>query len=71
MQPKRGKIQIHAVWLIIAESGFLAAKDTLNWIQGVKDERVECQPGLVLSASAVLLGSVGHLILTVGVFLGL
>jgi hypothetical protein len=61
-----------AASLMVAESGFLAAKDTLSWAQGVKDEFVE-RPlgGMVLGGISVLLGVVGLLIFIVGIFQGL
>jgi hypothetical protein len=57
--------------MMVAESGFLAAKDTLNWVQEVKDEFVEQPPGIALGGISILLGVVGLLIFIVGVFQGL
>jgi hypothetical protein len=57
--------------MMVAESGFLAAKDTLNRVQEVKDEFVEQPPGIALGGISILLGVVGLLIFIVGVFNGL
>ena len=71
LSPQPALVKTLAASLMVAESGFLAAKDTLNWVQGVKDEFVERPPGVVLGGISILLGVVGLLIFIVGVFLGL
>jgi hypothetical protein len=64
-------VKILAASFMVAESAFLAMKDTLNWIQGVKDEFVERPRGLYLGGISIVTGIVGLLILIVGVFLAL
>ena len=69
LSPQPPLIETLAASLMVAESGLLAAKDILNWVQGVKDEFVERPPGgMVLGGSSVLLGVVGLLIFMVGIF---
>ncbi len=72
LSPQPALVKTLAASLMVAESGFLAAKDTLNWTQGVKDEFVE-RPlgGMVLGGISVQLGVVGLLIFIVGIFQGL
>jgi hypothetical protein len=71
LSPLPTGVKALAASLMVAESVFLAAKDTLNWVQGVKDEFVERPPGVVLGGISVLLGMGGLLILIIGVFQGL
>jgi hypothetical protein len=72
LSPQPALVKTLAASLMVAESGLLAAKDTLNWVQGVMDEFVERPPGgIVLGAISVLLGVVGLLIFMVGIFQGL
>jgi len=61
-----------AAWLLVAGSVFLAAKDTLYWAQGIKDEFQE-RPlsGVVLGSLSVLSSTLGLAILVFGVFQGL
>lgn len=72
LSPQPALVKTLAASLMVAESVFLAAKDTLNWGQGVKDEFVERPPGgMVLGGISILLGVVGLLIFIVGIFQGL
>jgi hypothetical protein len=72
LSPQPALVKTLAASLMVAESGFLAAKDTLNWGQRVKDEFVERPPGgIVLGGISVLLGVVGLLIFMVGIVQGL
>jgi hypothetical protein len=56
-----------AAWLLVAASAVLDLKDTLNWLQGIRDEFLERPPGFYLGAVSALLGGVGLAILTAGV----
>jgi hypothetical protein len=72
LSPHPALVKTLASSLMVAESGFLVAKDTPNWVQGVKDEFVERPPvGMVLGGISILLGVVGLLIFIVGIFQGL
>ncbi len=65
------QVEAVAAWLLVASSVVLAVKDTLNWLQGVRDEFVERPPGFFLGAVSALLGTGGLTILVVGVLRGL
>lgn len=62
-----------AAWLIVVSSGLVAAKDTLNWLTGVKDEFNEqaAKRFALLGALAALGETVGVGIFLVGVLVGL
>jgi hypothetical protein len=49
-----------AAWLVVVAFALIAAKDTLNWLTGVKDEFTE-------KAKTAPLGALGALMTTIGV----
>lgn len=60
-----------AAWLMVAASVLLDSKDTLNWLQGVKDEFAEKRiVALGLGGLSSLAGLAGVGILLVGVIQG-
>ena len=71
LSPLSPGIETIAAWLLVASSAFLAAKDTLNWVLGVKDE-FQNRPtlGFILGTISALLAIPGLVILIVGVFRG-
>src|SRR5262249_39180361 len=62
-----------AAWLLVVSSALVAAKDTLNWLTGVKDEFNEraARRFAPLGALAALGETVGVVIFLVGVFMAL
>lgn len=61
-----------AAWLLVAGSVFLAAKDTIYWMQGIRDEFVQRPPGgIVLGSLSAISSTLGLAILVFGVFRGL
>jgi hypothetical protein len=59
-----------AAWLLVGSSAVLGVKDTLNWLQGVRDEFAERPAGFYLGGVAALLGTGGLAILIAGVLQG-
>jgi hypothetical protein len=55
-----------AAALLVAGSVALGVKDTLNWLQGIKDEFVERPPGLALGGISAVLFTAGLVIVIVG-----
>jgi len=60
-----------AAWLVVAASALIAAKDTLNWLTGVKDEFSEKARTTPLAALAAVSETVGVGIFLAGVLLAL
>lgn len=72
LSPLAPSLEFAAASLLVVGSFFLAAKDTLNWLQQVQDEfRERPTIGMVLGSLSVLTATVGLLIILVGVFQGL
>ena len=71
LSPLPSAVETLATSLLVASSVLLAAKDTLNWVQGVTDEFAERSPGFFLGAAYMFIATLGLLILMVGVFRGL
>lgn len=60
-----------AAWLLVVSSALVAAKDTINWLTGVKDEFIEKSKATPLAGFAALPEITGIGILTVGVLAAL
>jgi hypothetical protein len=56
-----------AAWLMVISSALVAAKDTVNWLTGVKDEFIDKAKTTVLGALAALGEPIGIVIFVVGV----
>lgn len=72
LSPLSPALEAVAASLLVANSCLIAAKDTINWLQGVNDEFAE-RPWLprTLGVIGVVLGTPGLLILVYGVVRGL
>jgi hypothetical protein len=72
LSPLPPGLEAIAAFFLVANSFLIAAKDTINWMQGVNDEFAE-RPWLprALGVLGVFLGIPGLLILVYGVFRGL
>lgn len=55
-----------AAWLVVASSALIAAKDTVNWLTGVKDEFRERPQNAPFAALAALAETAGIGIFVVG-----
>jgi hypothetical protein len=60
-----------AALLLVAGSALLGGKDTLNWLQGVKDEFQEKPLGFTLGGLSALCSIAGIILFLVGVIGGL
>ena len=60
-----------AAWLVVVASALVAAKGTVNWLTGVKDEFGEKSKAAPLGALAALPETIGIGIFVVGVLNGL
>ena len=60
-----------AAWLVVISSALIAAKDTVNWLTGVKDEFREKPENAPLAALAALAETAGIGIFVVGVLTAL
>ena len=60
-----------AAWLVVVASALVAAKGTVNWLTGVKDEFGEKSKAAPLGALAALPETIGIGIFVVGVLKGL
>jgi hypothetical protein len=60
-----------AAWLLVIASALVAAKDTANWLTGVRDEFAERPKTVLLGGLAALAEPIGVAILLIGVLKGL
>lgn len=60
-----------AAWLIVVASALVAAKDTINWLAGIKDEFTEKAKATPLAGFAALPETTGIGIFVVGVLMAL
>ncbi len=64
--------ELIAAWLMVGASVLLNAKDTINWLQGIKDEFVEKpRVPLALGGLSALASLVGIVIILIGVMQGM
>lgn len=72
MAPLAAGVETTAAALLTSGAILLAAKDTINWRQSIADEfREKPVWGMALGALSVLTSTIGLLILTVGVMMGI
>jgi hypothetical protein len=64
-------LELAAAWLMVLASILLDAKDTINWLQGIKDEFAE-KPRLplLLGGLSSLFSLAGTVIILIGVLMG-
>jgi hypothetical protein len=67
LSPLSAAWETAAAWMLVGGSAALAFKDTLNWLQGIKDEFKEKPPGFAFGAISAVLSVGGLGILIVGV----
>jgi hypothetical protein len=60
-----------AAWLLVVSSALIAAKDTLNWLTGVRDEFAEKAKTAPLGALGALGETIGIGIFVVGILAAL
>jgi uncharacterized membrane protein YidH (DUF202 family) len=72
LSPLSAGVEILAATLLVVSSALIAARDTLNWMQEVKDEFKERPPlARMLGMTGIILAIPGLSILVLGAFLGL
>lgn len=72
LSPLNQSLELAAAWSMVLSSVFLNAKDTINWLQGVKDEFAEKPPlPIILGVLSSLTSFIGIIIIAFGVFQGL